>query len=439
MSTFGEKMLVLMAERNLSLRRLAAIVHYNDGYLSRISRDLRVPSAEVASRLDEALDARGELTALVQAAEDSAGPHANVKGTRTPDDEDEDEDEDDEMQRRRLLQALAALGVTSSPAFDALRHIRAGMDRAVGRDEGSHLDELEEVVADYNHTYLVLPPQALIRELAPDLVNVQQITAKRYKGQPPPGWCRVTAGLSAIMAKTLCNLRQPRIAREWWSTAQHAADVSGDRDLVLWIGAERLVNGLYERRPTTLLLRRADELVGHAPATPCRGLVHVRTVRAQLLALERSPADADAELRACAEIFQAMPGTITGDVHTLEGWAEDRLHYTEAWVRAHTGDRDGLDDAVARAHQVLPDDEPRVHAQLRLLHASGHVRAGDVTEGVKHAHNVYAAQPVEQRTSMVTGLARLVLEAVPVRSADDQVVVGYRELLASEGGCKSIT
>jgi hypothetical protein len=40
---------------------------------------------------------------------------------------------------------------------------------------------------------------------------------------------------------------------------------------------------------------------------------------------------------------------------------------------------------------------------------------------------------------MVTGLAKLLLKAMPVRSTKEQVVVDYRELLTPEDGCKSIT
>lgn len=62
--TFGEKMRALMAARNLSLRRLSAIVHYDVSLLSKVSRDLRIPSEALANGLDVALGANGELGAL---------------------------------------------------------------------------------------------------------------------------------------------------------------------------------------------------------------------------------------------------------------------------------------------------------------------------------------------------------------------------------------
>jgi transcriptional regulator with XRE-family HTH domain len=437
MSTFGATMLALMAERQLSLRKLSRIVHLDAGYLSRISRDLRVPSADTALLLDNALGADGHLAAFVETTPDNAGQRASVDSDRGNHIRGEEEDD---MQRRRLLQALAALGVTSSPAFDALQQIRAGVDGALGREARSHVDEWEEAVAEYGFLYCELPPHLLMRDLATDLVAVQQITARTTQGSDAleAAWRRVAGGLAALMAKTLSNVGQARLAREWWVTAQHAADASGDTALAMWIQGERLVSGLYENRPRMLLLRQADDVIA-ASDGPASGVIGIRAVRAQLLAMEGAGDQAARELRACEQIFETLPYSVTHSSRTVHAWSEDRLRYTQAWVYAHTGERDGLDDAVDRAHQLLPPDDPRVHTQLSLLRACGHVRAGDATEGVKAAHAVYAAQPAEQRTTMVKSLAGLVLRAVPPSSHAEPPVIDYRELIASGSGRRFIT
>src|SRR5690606_32964430 len=145
------------------------------------------------------------------------------------------------------------------------------------------------------YSYVLEPPQALLQDLATDLVTLQLVTGRRAGGQMPPAWCRVIGGLAALMAKTLCNLGQSRVAREWWATAQHAADASGDRDLSLWVRGEQLVHGLYEGRPPVILLRKADRTVA-GDGGMLRGMLHVRSVRAQLLAIEGAPGAAAAEL-----------------------------------------------------------------------------------------------------------------------------------------------
>jgi transcriptional regulator with XRE-family HTH domain len=72
MATFGGELLALMAERGESLRGLSKAVSISDGYLSRLSRDERIPSSKIAEVLDTHLGADGRLIALAQAAQDSA-------------------------------------------------------------------------------------------------------------------------------------------------------------------------------------------------------------------------------------------------------------------------------------------------------------------------------------------------------------------------------
>ena len=81
--TFGEKMRALMAERGISLHKLAKTIPANQGYLSRISRDLKQPSPEMAKRIDTELNAGGELAALRPPSPLRAG----INGEYTPDDE----------------------------------------------------------------------------------------------------------------------------------------------------------------------------------------------------------------------------------------------------------------------------------------------------------------------------------------------------------------
>ncbi|GHH66736.1 hypothetical protein GCM10017673_12770 [Streptosporangium violaceochromogenes] len=116
------------------------------------------------------------------------------------------------------------------------------------------------------------------------------------------------------------------------------------------------------------------------------------------------------------------------------------MGYTQAWVHAYLGDRDRLDEAMSQVHRFMDqiDSRDRFRVQLTLLQAMGHVRSGDVTEGVRHAQAAYEAHPAEQRSTMVTRLADEVLEAVPAAEKGHATVTGYRELLASPGGHRAI-
>lgn len=340
--------------------------------------------------------------------------------------------DDEEMERRKLLAALAALGVVPSAIGEALNHIQHSVDQALGGDT-IHLDEWEETVAAYGYSYTVQPPRQLLPDLAADLVAVKAVMGRASgRSHEFSSWYRVTSGLAVLLAKTLCDLGQPRQARPWWVTSQQAADMSGDTDLSLWVSGERLVYELYEPRPTPILLRRADQIMERAGTFPCRGLAHVSTIRAQLLAIEGQGDAAGEELRRSAEIFEQLPPEITSEGRSHAGWPEYRLRYTEAWVSAYLGEIGQLDTAIGRARALQPADHRRGRAQLGLLQAFGQVRSGDVSEGVRLAQDVYENHPVEQRTTMVNTLAGLVLDAVPGSSRSEPGVVGYRELLAGE-------
>ncbi len=61
---FGDRLRQPRAERGLSLRDLATLVHHGKSYVHELESGQKVAPADVAQRLDEALDARGSLLCL---------------------------------------------------------------------------------------------------------------------------------------------------------------------------------------------------------------------------------------------------------------------------------------------------------------------------------------------------------------------------------------
>jgi len=66
---FGERTVALMEARGLSLRQTAGRVACSAGYLSNVLHGRKRPSARVAARLDDLLEAGGELVTLAESAE----------------------------------------------------------------------------------------------------------------------------------------------------------------------------------------------------------------------------------------------------------------------------------------------------------------------------------------------------------------------------------
>jgi len=341
--------------------------------------------------------------------------------------------EGDDMERRRLLQALATLGVPAlAPPLDAIQSIRDGVDRALGRDEGTHLDEWNEAIAEYGSRYLTLPPERLISELSADVYTVQQTMARIGTGDRKfPEWCGVMSMLSLLTAKTLSNLGHQAEARRWWATAQSAADRSGDPKLSLTVAGEGLIRALYAERPTRMVLAKADEVRERYPAVPCAGLTSLHSARAQALVREGRTDEAIAAIRDLRAVAEKLPDSVIKNRDSLFGWGEDRLLYTTAWVHAYAGRAEAADENARRATAALPANDLRSPTQLALIQGIGHVRAGDVTEGVRHARRGYENHPPEQRTTMIDHLANQVLAAVPAQRRAEPAVTEFRDLLVS--------
>ena len=82
---FGACVRRLRTARGWSLRELARSTPVDPGYLCRIERGARQPTAGTASALDRALCADGELTALARACREANGrPAEQRKPARVP-------------------------------------------------------------------------------------------------------------------------------------------------------------------------------------------------------------------------------------------------------------------------------------------------------------------------------------------------------------------
>lgn len=345
------------------------------------------------------------------------------------------EEDEDDVERRRVLQALATLGVAAaSPVADALNTIQGYVEKGLDRGIAEQMEEWDQIVTEYGYSYLASPPDQLISDLAADLVSVQALKSHLpVDNAQRAQWFRVNAGLSLLMAKTLANLGDTRPARTWWRTAQHAADSSGDTDLRMWIAGEQLIRGLYERRPAPILLRQADAAAGSSNGRACAGLALIQTMRAQLLSVVR-PGDAVDELQRLEDTFAKLPSADTSDIASDFCFGEDRIRYATAWVYAQMGQSGPLDVAADRAVQLLEAvDQRRSVTQIKLLQAAGHVRSGDVAEGVAHATSTYEQCPPDQRTVLVTRLAGGVWDAIPVERRKESAAESYHELLALSG------
>jgi DNA-binding transcriptional regulator YiaG len=394
-----------------------------------------IPQPQIQKILDAALErapdrAKAQFAHLM-GEEDSLNKHEQVgipeklSATLTVND-----DQEEQLERRRLLQSLAALGVGISPLSQALETVRTIFGNAIGYDDRHHLDSWEEGIADYGYSYLTTSPADLIPALAADLVTVRSMIRRIPNSSPEyRGWCRVSGMLSGFMAKTLSNQGQSRDSRQWWDMAQHLGDESGDLNAGLWVRGQRILHGLYENRPFLILSRHVESAIEFGHNYACAGLADVVTAQAQLAVLVGDNRSAEDALHRTESILGQLPSGVTDDASSVMGWGEDKLRYTEAWVYAHIGNEDETDRAAERALQLYPESDTRTPAQIKLVQAFARIRSGDVSEGIRQARAVYEPLASERQTTMLDTLAIRVLNSVPAEARKRSDVDDYRALV----------
>jgi hypothetical protein len=222
-----------------------------------------------------------------------------------------------------------------------------------------------------------------------------------------------------------------REAREWWNTARHVTDASGDLELGLKVRGERLIHGLYEHRSPHLLLRQIAEALEYANGHVCAGLAHVYTGQSQLLASIGDARAAENGLAQSRTVFERLPSNAKNNSGSMLNFGEDRIRYTEAWVYAYLGEQRKADQAARFAIELYPANITRPAAQIKMIQAFARIQAGDVTEGVRHAQATYEALPTNNRWTMIDTLATQILHAIPSGERKRPDVVAFNELVTA--------
>lgn len=412
--TFGEMMRALMAERGISLRALARAIPANAGYLSKISRDLKPPSEEMAERIDAVLNAGGTLAAL--------GRVTSARRVPTPDDED----------RRRLLACLAVLGVDTAARSESLEPIRRSLAGALpGGMQGHVVQDWEEIAFEHGHAFLTTSPDVLLPDLAADLVTLLDSIRSVGGDTVRQDLCAPAGKMAALMAMTVATLGERRHARDWWKTARRTADASGDRGLKVWVRGYEAMNALYSERPVSVVLRLANEAIEIAGDAAGAEVLEAMASRAQALAMmDGRGREAENAIHDLEERFTRLPSAAPDDRLATGSWPETALHHTAAFTYTHTGDSVQAERARTAALDAYPRSMRRQRAQIELLRATSLVKDGDVLVGVDRAAQTVQALAAGQRTTTIQRGARMVLDAVPDAQMSQPAVRDYRDALA---------
>ncbi len=413
---FGMLLCDLLRERELSARRLAALVPCDEALVSRLRCGRQLPSVRVAARLDELLAADG---ALVKAADAGRAAQRAVPVWWA------DDLGDDDVNRRELLGAMVA-----GPLALQLEQIRRHLDGVAARPASERdADEWEQVAAEYARRVAVLPVSAYLPHLLADAAEVTDRAASS-SGSVRARLTRSAAQIAALTAIGLATMRDEMTAARWWRTAARVADEPGDGELLALVLGKQADMSIYGPSARTLAL--ASEALAAAGGVSCAGAASAQAARAQVYAGLGRRASA---LSALADYRRVRDGLPDADVEPGSEWGhhERRALAVEAYVLTKTGDAGGA-LAAQDAYQMHAENVGG-RARVALLRAETLIRAGDVDGGAGYCVRVLKALPSEWRqTRGVVVRAHAALGAVPARLGSRASVRDAREVLSLPAG-----
>ncbi|MDH6545204.1 helix-turn-helix transcriptional regulator [Streptomyces sp. SPB4] len=384
--SFGEALRRLRGSR--SVRDVARLAACGKTYVSDLETGKRQPTHTIAAALDQALGARGELTAL-----------ADIRPGASP------LDKADALQHG-IHQALAA-----GPLTDA------------------SLEEWEYTVGRHGRATRYRPEGELLPELLADFTDLRLILTHR---QSPPVRKRLTiavAQMSGLMALTLLKLGDAR-ARAWWRTGRAAATAAEDRTTLSWMYAQEAYQLYYggDLEGAVDLALRAQHLAG---GLPCVGPALAAPLEARALAVLQQPDPArDALARAEAALGRLPEEDRVGSAFGYSQ-CQLRFHAGNAWT--HLGQTARAAEQHEQALELYPRRDHTDRALIALDQAMCAAMDGDAAAAAAHATTTVVDLPQEHRSALIIYRAREVAARVPEARTVPEVRV-LREVLALPPG-----
>jgi transcriptional regulator with XRE-family HTH domain len=363
MMTFGECMRALMAERKMSLRSLAKTIHYDVGYLSKISRDLKSASAELADELDTALGADGALVAL--------GP-VGVPGTG-----------DGEFFPTAEL---------DPPGNEDIELIEIAQ-RTEGSDLGAGaLEMIDAVVERLCRDYPTVPPAQLRTRGRSHLDNVVRLLegrttlAEHRELLVRAGW------LSALLACAYYDFGDKAAAEVARRTTRRLGEQAGHGEVIAWSWEIAAWFALVERRYDDVVTY-SEAGIRHAGATNAAVQLTLQAGRGYARMRDRRAVEA---LKVGRKILDQLPRPDRPDHHFV--FDHDKYEFYCSTIYTMLGQDDAAEEhareVVEQCQRNGPLRWPMRYAMVNLDLGLVAGRRGDLEAAVQHGR--VALQPVRR-------------------------------------------
>lgn len=385
---FGAELRRLRIEAGLSLSRLAGILHYSKGYLSKIETGSKQPTPDFARRCDAELNAGGKLSELVPDQSPETPPPSEITTNG------------DEVWVLRLDSS----GSSSFQPMDRRSVLTAGAASVVAFGMGG----ARPAVAD---TGSVEPFHVMFEQLrklgqttSPSLVLpalIAQTHSLRALAQnAKPGQAAELLALTARYAEYAGWMTQEagddRAAMWWTDQSVELAEAGGDRRLGAYALVRRAVVDLYRhdarRTIEVAQLARQNAITDHI-----RGWAALHEAQGHALA-----GDHDASMRtldlAREHLNAAQPesGPSLGSTNL-----SDPVSMVAGWCLHDLGRARAAGEVLDREVEALPEQALRSRARYGIRRALSHATAGEI----EHACALTAdALPIVDAVSSATVL-----------------------------------
>ncbi|WP_367139013.1 MULTISPECIES: helix-turn-helix transcriptional regulator [Streptomyces] len=382
---------------DLSQRAVARLAAVGKGHVGDLESGRRRPSLAVATALDRALGAGGNLIDLVT-------PPAGAS----------------------TVERAAAL------------HKSLDERLAAGPMSEAGIADWEYTVNRYGRATRYRPEEELLPELIDDFTVLQHHLSHRHSPDVRRRLSVVAARFCGLMALTLLKAGEPT-ARHWWRTGRRFAAAAADqidssntdgRATLSWIYAQESYQLYYggDLHGAVDLAIRSRQLAG---SLPCVGPALAASLQARAHAALHQP---DETAAALAEAQAALDRLDPAErAASACGYSESQLrfHAGNAWT--HLGATDRARAEHERALELYPLTEYTDRVLVQLDQAACLATGGDTAAAAAHAVTALTSMPAEHRSALILYRAKELAATVPPERQKLQEVRELHEMLALPG------
>jgi transcriptional regulator with XRE-family HTH domain len=369
--SFGPELRRLRVAADLSLTRLAGLLHYSKGHVSKVETGLKRPTPELAQRCDALLGAQGALAALVPV------PSSRCVAREA-------------MARRAIDDGevwsmnVAPDGTSWCRLLDRRQFLAAGATSVLGlgfndRDvsgaarQTASLDGFRALFDQFRQLGQTASPAVVLPALIAQTQTVRGIAAQSDARMQ--GHALTLAARYAEYVGWMCQEAGNDEAAMWWTDrAVKLAAAGGDRELASYALVRRALMALYRNDAAeTVQLSRSAQLGSVLPRI--RGLAAQREAQGHALTGDR-----DACLR-CLDtargLIASAPSDPTAPMLGSTNLA-DPVAMITGWCLYDLGRPEEAGEILDREIARLPPNALRSRTRYGIRRAMAHAAAGEI-------------------------------------------------------------